>query len=62
MLKLVRELYLLQLYQQQNEEQGKSGSIAELDLVTKDMEKNLRYLMTSSSQTLLTISSGIPAL
>jgi len=61
-LKLVRELYLLQLYQQQNEEQGKSGSIAELDLVTKDMEKNLRYLMTSSSQTLLTISSGIPAL
>lgn len=62
MLKLVRELYLLQLYQQQNEEQGKSGSIAELDLVTKDMEKNLRYLMPSSSQTLLTISSGIPAL
>lgn len=58
----MRELYLLQLYQQQNEEQGKSGSIAELDLVTKDMEKNLRYLMTSSSQTLLTISSGIPAL
>lgn len=35
----MRELYLLQLYQQQNEEQGKSGSIAELDLVTRHGKK-----------------------